>query len=450
MEALAQAAGLDLYRAAFEKLEEERRDEPRWLRRLRAEALERFLDLGFPTTRIEAWKYTNLRPIAETPWMIARPASSSAAAADLAAPARIPGATEIVFFNGHFAPELSSLGEPEEGVRVASLREALTRRPEDLEPVFGKMSPIGQSPLTALNTALFQDGVCVSIAPGASASRPVHCLFIQQHPEPFALTSPRLLVLAGRQSQAALVETYVGRGEAAGWTNSVTEISVGEAAVLEHYKIQQESLSSYHVHSISARQGRAAGFTSHNVAIGSALARTDIDVLFDGEGGDCSLNGLFVGSGSQHLDSHTFIDHARPHCTSRELYKGILDGHARGVFHGTIRVRQGAQKTDAMQTNKNLLLSRRALVDSTPALEILADDVKCKHGSTIGQLDANALFYLRSRGLGEAEARALLIYAFAADVAERLRIGPVRERVEAFLGRVLAGGSPLAPEQENP
>jgi Fe-S cluster assembly protein SufD len=450
MEALAQAAGLDLYRAAFEKLEEERRDEPRWLRRLRAEALERFLDLGFPTTRIEAWKYTNLRPIAETPWMITRPASSSAAAADLAAPARIPGATEIVFFNGSFAPELSSLGEPEEGVRVASLREALTRRPEDLEPVFGKVNPIGQSPLTALNTALFQDGVCVSIAPGASASRPVHCLFIQQHQEPFALTAPRLLVLAGRQSQAALVETYVGRGEAPGWTNSVTEISIGESAILEHYKVQEESLSGYHVQSISARQGRASGFTSHNVATGSALARTDIDVLFDGEGGDCSLNGLFVGSGSQHLDNHTFIDHAHPHCTSRELYKGILDDQARGVFHGTIRVRPGAQKTDAMQTNKNLLLSRRALVDSTPALEILADDVKCKHGSTIGQLDANALFYLRSRGLGEAEARTLLIYAFAADVAERLRIGPVRERVEAFLGRALVGGSPLAPEQENP
>ncbi|HEX7253342.1 MAG TPA: Fe-S cluster assembly protein SufD, partial [Thermoanaerobaculia bacterium] len=346
-----------------------------------------------------------------------------------------------------FVSELSSLGEPEEGIRVASLREALTRRPEDLEPVFGKLSPIGQSPLTALNTALFQDGVCVSIAPGASASRPVHCLFIQQDDEPLALTSPRLLVLAGRQSQAALVETYVGRSVAAGWTNSVTEISVGEAAVLEHYKIQQESLSGYHVQSISVRQGRSSGFTSHHIAIGSALARTDIDVLFDAEGGDCALNGLFVGSGSQHLDTHTFIDHAHPHCTSRELYKGILDEKARGVFHGTIRVRPGAQKTDAIQTNKNLLLSRRALVDSTPALEILADDVKCKHGSTIGQLDANALFYLRSRGIGEPEARALLIYAFAADVAERLRIGPLRERLEAFLGRALAGGSPS--EQEN-
>jgi Fe-S cluster assembly protein SufD len=201
----------------------------------------------------------------------------------------------------------------------------------------------------------------------------------------------------------------------------------------------------YHVHAIAARLGRAAAFTSHNLAFGAALARTDLEVLFAQEGGDCTLNGLFVGDGMQHLDNHTRIDHASPHCTSRELYKGILDGRSRGVFHGTILVRPGALKTDAMQTNRNLLLSREALVDSTPALEILADDVKCKHGSTIGQLDANALFYLRSRGIGEAQARALLTYAFAAEIGARLSIPVLRERVEKSLSA--RGASPAGDEE---
>src|SRR5262249_60793954 len=197
---------------------------------------------------------------------------------------------------------------------------------------------------------------------------------------------------------------------------------------------QEESLSGYHVHAVEVRQERGSVFTQNNLAIGARLARTDVNALFAGEGAECTLNGLFIGSNSQHLDNHTRIDHAQPHCSSRELYKGILDGRARGVFHGTILVRPGAQKTDAMQTNKNLLLSREALVDSTPALEILADDVKCKHGSTIGQLDANALFYLRSRGISPADARAMLTFAFAADVAGRIKIPVIREGVERMLG----------------
>jgi Fe-S cluster assembly protein SufD len=214
----------------------------------------------------------------------------------------------------------------------------------------------------------------------------------------------------------------------------VTEIVCGDGAVLEHYKLQRESLAAFHVQKVGATQERGSNFASHNVCLGAALARTDINVLFKAEGSECTLNGLFLAGGSQHVDNHTLIDHAKPHCTSRELYKGILDGRSRGVFHGTIIVRPDAQKTDALQTNKNLLLSREALVNSTPALEILADDVKCRHGSTIGQLDANSLFYLRSRGIGEQEARALLTYGFAADLANRIRIPWIREELEAFLG----------------
>ena len=251
--------------------------------------------------------------------------------------------------------------------------------------------------------------------------------------------SPRLLVLAGERSEARLVQTFAGEGRA--FVNGVTEIVVSAGAILEHTLLQRESRDTLHVHAMAARQARASRYTSVQVALGAALARTDLAVRLEDEGAECELYGLFVGGGSQHLDLHTAIDHAKPRCTSRELYKGILDGTARGVFHGTILVRKDAQKTDAVQTNKNLLLSRHALVNSTPALEILADDVKCRHGSTTGQLDANALFYLRSRGIGEEAARALLTWAFAADVAERIRVAPVRAEVERALGLAL-GGSP--------
>ncbi len=237
-----------------------------------------------------------------------------------------------------------------------------------------------------------------------------------------------------------MVERFAGTGADPYFQNVVTEILLEDGAVLAHYKLQQEDTASFHVQTIAVRQGRASRFTSHNIALGAALARTDIRVELAGEGAECELNGLFLGSGTQHLDNHTTIDHATPHGVSRELYKGILDGRARGVFHGEIIVRPHAQKTDAMQTNKNLLLSREALVNSTPALEIFADDVKCRHGSTIGQLDAGALFYLRSRGIGEAEARQLLTYAFAADVAERIRVPSVRDAVHEAMGLRLAGG----------
>jgi Fe-S cluster assembly protein SufD len=438
MEALAQATGLDLYHAAFERFEDQHRDEAPWLRKLRREAMAQFLDLGFPTAKAEAWKYTNLRPITQTAWTPASGILVRPVAGARIAFARIPGATEVVFVNGRFVPELSSLHNLERGVRVSSLRESASRRPEVFEAAVGKICPIAHGAFVALNTALFPDGVCLEIEPGTVVPAPIHLLFVSAEEDGPALSSPRVLVLAGRQSQATVVETYVGEKRAVAFTNAVTEISVGDAAVMEHYKVQQDGAGGYHVHAIAARQDRASSFTSHNLELGGALARTDIDVLFTAEGSECSLNGLFVGSGSQHLDTHTVIDHAQPHCTSRELYKGILDGKSRGVFHGTIIVRPDAQKTDAMQTNKNLLLSREALVDSTPALEIRADDVKCRHGSTIGQLDAGALFYLQSRGIGEEEARALLTYAFAADLTERIRLVPIRERIEAFLGQALS------------
>jgi Fe-S cluster assembly protein SufD len=433
MEKTVQESGL--YRDAFAALERERRSEPAWLRRLREDAFTRFSELGFPSAKVEAWKYTNTAPIAEKAWTPAtRSAAGDAVSERALAPWRIPGAVEIVFINGAFSKKHSRVPAAQGGVTVQSLPDLLTSSPEKAEPWIGKQTAGELSAFASWNTAFFVDGAYVEIAPGAVVATPVHLLFVTAQENALVVSSPRVLVLAGARSQATVVETYVGDGDAVSLTNAVTEISVGESAVLEHLNREEESRSAYHVHAIETRQSRGSGFTQHNLTIGGLLARTDLNILFTGEGAECTLNGLFVGSGTQHLDNHTRIDHAQPHCSSRELYKGILDGKARGVFHGTILVRKGAQKTDAMQTNKNLLLSREALVDSTPALEILADDVKCRHGSTIGQLDANALFYLRSRGIDEEHARSMLTYAFAADVAGRIKIPAIRSQVEKLLG----------------
>jgi Fe-S cluster assembly protein SufD len=247
-------------------------------------------------------------------------------------------------------------------------------------------------------------------------------------------------VVAEAGSQASVVETFLGTAGELYFTNAVTEIVVGDGAVLDFSKLEREGDAAFHVATTAVSLGRNSTFTSHSISLGGALARNDVNVRLDAEGADCTLNGLFLGNGTQLLDNHTLIDHAMPHGTSRELYKGILDGKSRGIFHGTIIVRPDAQKTDAMQTNKNLLLSKESLVNSEPALEIFADDVKCRHGSTIGQLDAAALFYLRSRGIGEDEARSLLVYAFASDVASRIRVAPLRALVEQHLGLRLPGG----------
>ncbi len=433
MEAVAREN--DLYGASVAAFEQMRFDgEPEWLSGLRRDAFARFTALGFPTTKDEAWKYTSVAPIAKRPF---RAASAPGRPHRAPRPIPLPGGegARIVFLNGRHAPELSSGGFGP--AVVVGLREALRDPSNAIEPHLAKIARFERDAFTALNTAFWEDGAFVLLPRGSVVEEPVHLVFLSETGgEPF-VSHPRVLILAEADSQAKLVETYLGDGPY--FTNAVTEVVCGDGAVLEHYKLQREGVAASHVHRLAVTQGRASRFDSHNFCLGAALARTDIDVLFQAEGGECALNGLFVTAGSQHVDNHTLIDHAKPHCTSRELYKGILDGKSRGVFHGKIIVRPDAQKTDAVQTNKNLLLSREALVNSTPALEILADDVKCRHGSTIGQLDANALFYLRARGISEADARAMLTYGFAADLASRIRVPWIREEIEGFLGGRLAG-----------
>jgi Fe-S cluster assembly protein SufD len=379
--------------------------EPAWLPALRRQAFARFESLGFPTAKDEAWRYTGLQPVTETAW--------------------------------RRADRAPRLAKPlPDGARLLALADVGAR--------LGRIAEFDTSAFTALNTALFENALLLEIRPGAVLAEPIEIVLDGGHSTDPEVAYPRVLVLAGERSESSIVETYLGGART--FTNAVTEIALAPGAILEHTKLQEEGLEARHVHALAARIERSARFTSHNVALGAALARTEITAVLGGEGAECILNGLFVGRGRQHLDTRTIIDHATPHTTSRELYKGIMDGASRGVFHGTIVVRPDAQKTDAVQTNKNLLLSREALVNSTPALEIFADDVKCKHGSTTGQLDAAALFYLRSRGIGEAEARALLTWAFAADVADKIRVPSVRQRVEGALGQLLAGAASASGE----
>jgi Fe-S cluster assembly protein SufD len=298
----------------------------------------------------------------------------------------------------------------------------------------------GDRPFLDLNSALFEDACCVFVAPGVHVDKPIHLLHLASGATP-SVSYPRTLVVVGRGSECTLVESYGGPNEEVYFANAVTEIRLEDGASLDHYTLGRQSLLAQHTASLQVVQGRDARYSNHALTVGGKLVRNDVGVLLDAPGADTQLLGLFVAAGTQHQDSHTLIDHAKPHGSSREVYKGILSGSARGVFHGSILVRKDAQKTDAQQTNKNLLLSKDALVNSTPQLEILADDVKCKHGSTTGQLEEAALFYLQSRGIARDDAKSLLTYAFASDLVSRIKPAPVRISLEAFLHDRLASGS---------
>jgi Fe-S cluster assembly protein SufD len=408
-------------------------------RALRADAFARFEAAGLPSPHDEEWRHTSIAPIAGGTFRL--PDDRAADGGQVAA-LRLPG-YEAVFVNGRYSPVLSNLRGRPSGLEIASLRDALAVGAPLVRTHLSQVAATTK-PFTALNAAFLEDGAVVHIAAGTVLDQPVHLVFFSTSTGTPSMSTPRVLVVAERGSQAKIVETYAGEAGEAYFTNAVTEIVLEDGAVIDHYKRQVESDRGLHVGRIEVRQDRGSVFNSFSLAFGGALSRTDIDVRLAGEGSECGLYGLFVGEGTQHLDHHTLIDHAAARCSSREVYKGILDGQSRGVFFGTIVVRPGAQKTDAHQTNKNLLLSREALVNSTPRLQIEADDVRCKHGSTTGQLDPTALFYLRSRGIGEGEARSVLTYAFAADVVERIPLLPLRKVVAGDLDRRLPGAGAIA------
>lgn len=405
-----------------------------WVRDLRAQALARFDALGFPTVRDEAWKYTDVAPLLRQAFT-AVPPPATVSHERLEAAWLAGDTTRLVFVHGLFRPELSTPPRLANRGVAGSLADAL-RQPEALEPYLGKIAPIEAHAFAALNTAFLRDGAYLRIPAGVSVEQPIHIVYFGGQS---ALTQPHTLIVAEEGSQATVIEHYLTMDDGRYFTNAVTEIAVERNASLEHYRVQQEGAQAYHVGGVYVRQARASRFVSFGADFGGLLVRNDLRTVL-AENAECSLDGLYVVDGRQHVDNHTLIDHAAPRAISRELYKGVLAGRARAVFNGRVLVRQDAQQTDAQQMNNNLLLSDDVEVDTKPEFEIYADDVKCSHGATVGQLDTDALFYLRSRAIDETTARDLLTYAFADDILSRFKIAPMRKRLEQILrARLLEG-----------
>lgn len=429
----------DVYFASFAALEQRLAgSEPSWLGPIRKAAMDRFAELGFPTTRQEAWRFTNVAPIVNTRFQPARFESHSMIAERLkVSPFADLGCSRLVFVNGTYAPQLSTLDRLPKGVRVASLAAALRTGGSELERHLARYASYDAHPFVALNTAFIEDGAFVEIPKGRVLEEPIYLLFLSTGGGEPTVAHPRNLILVGRESQVMLVEAHLGLNGAAYFTNAVTEVAVDESAVVNYCRLQLESEQAYHVGTLQVQQARSSSLSAFSISLGAALARQEVNAVLGGEGAECYLNGLYVAGGRQHIDNYTTIDHAKPHASSREVYKGVLDDKAAGVFHGRIVVRKDAQKTDAKQSNKNLLLSDDATVNTKPQLEIYADDVKCTHGATIGQMDQEAVFYLRSRGIGRQEARSMLTYAFANEVISQIKFEPMRARLtEALFWRL--------------
>ena len=402
-----------------------------WLRDLRESAFARFCEVGFPTTHDEDWRFTNVAAIRRTPFELARGGEVRAEDAERFL---LPGAAcQLVFVDGKFAPTLSSVADLPTGVRVNGLALEVARNSSALEPHLGRYLNIQRDAFSALNTAFAEDGAYVHISKGMVLEAPIALLFLSTASHKPLMTHPRNLIVVGAESQATIVEDYVSLGSSPAFSNTATELVSGENAVVSHYMVEREHHEAFNVSTLRIQAARSANLSSHSVLLGGGLVRNNVHPVLAGEGAECLINGLFLGTGRQHLDNYMLVEHVSPHCGSRQFYNGILDDHAHGVFHGRIIVHKDAQKTDAKQTNRNLLLSDDARIDTKPQLEIYADDVKCTHGATIGQIEENALFYLRSRGINEVAARKLLLLAFASECLDRMRPNPAREHVDRLI-----------------
>jgi Fe-S cluster assembly protein SufD len=405
---------------------------PDWLKDLREGGIARFHDLGFPNMKQEAWRFTSVAPIAEGSFELAKPPARIPQLEDIRPFLLFEAGYRLVFVDGFFQPSLSTPFFDD----IQSLAHVVTHRPDLVREHLGKYVATQDRPFSALNTAFVSDGAFVHVPAKARIAEPIQLLFLTTGTQ--VVTHPRNLVVIEREASAAVIETYASLEQNVYWTNAVTEISAADGARVDFYRVQRESPRAYHVATTQTHQGRDSTVNLHTVAFGGALARHDIGAVMGGPGGTLILNGLYLLADAQHADHHTTIDHAADHCESHEYFNGVLDGKSRGVFTGRIIVRPGAQKTDSKQTNNNLLLSTDAHADSQPQLEIYADDVKCTHGSTVGPLDSRALFYLRSRGVGEHEARRLLTYGFAAEILGRIQEAPLRAQLDGIVRSRLA------------
>jgi Fe-S cluster assembly protein SufD len=409
--------------------------QPSWLFPLRKAGIARFAEIGFPTLKHEDWRFTNVAPIARLPFkLVFEPDVNGLTKASLNQfPfAQLPGA-RLVFVNGIYSPELSTAPAQSDGIKVSNLAAALVNDSALIEKHLGRYAPAQDNAFVALNNAFFRDGAFVYVPAAQSIKEPVQFLFVNTSKEAGTTTHPRNLVIAERGSKATIIESYVSLANGATFTNSVTEFALGDNCAIEHCKFQDESPEAFHIAALHSHLGRAVNFSAHSISVGAKLSRNNIRTTLDGEGIECVLNGVYLTGDEQLADHHMVVDHAKAHCASHEYFNGILAGKSRGVFHGRILVRPGAQKTDAKQTNKNLLLSNEATADAKPQLEIYADDVKCTHGATIGQLNDESVYYLRSRGIGLDTARRMLIHAFAGEIVDRVKHEALREELDALV-----------------
>jgi Fe-S cluster assembly protein SufD len=417
---------------------------PVWLREIRKSAIDRFSALGFPGTKDEKWRFTRVRPLLGHDFRLAeryeQDALSRLQIEELCM--EDAGCRRLAFVNGHFAEDLSDAGSLPPGVRVGSLKNFTATDPEPVQRYLARYADTGTNPFVALNTAHIHDGAFVHIPRGTRLEEPIHLLHVTRSNGNPVVSHPRTLVIAEEDTRAAIVESYVGFPSDAYFTNAVTEIVVRPRAEIDHCKLQREGDSAFHFATVQAHIGRESRFKTDSVSLGGALVRNDIHTVLADERVECTVNGLYLAGGHQHVDNHTVIEHRNVRGMSRELYKGILGGRAKAVFDGRIHVHPEAQKTDAKQTNRCILLSDDAQINTNPQLEIYADDVKCTHGAAVGQINEDAVFYLRSRGIDKASARQILVFAFANEVLENLRIERVREHLTADLHAWLqsAGG----------
>ena len=408
---------------------------PKWLAPLRKAGLASFADQGFPTLHDEDWRFTNVSPVAKLNFHPASPVTANGAESKVVDSSIFAGlgGHRLVFVNGYFCAKLSSVKDLPQGVRIENLASALAQDSSVIEKHLGKYAQTAKNTFAALNQAFFSDGAFISVPQGVEVTEPVQLLYISSAKQPGEAILPRNLVIAGANSKLTVVESYLSTGNTPYLTNAVTEILAGDNARVEHVKLQDEMDAAYHIATIAGEFGRTSNVTVHSFALGAKLSRNNIRAKLAGEGLECILNGLYLTHDEQLADHHMIVEHAQPHCASHEYFNGILDDKSKGVFHGRIYVHPVAQKTDAKQTNKNLLLSDNASADTKPQLEIYADDVKCTHGATIGQLNPESIFYLRSRGMSKDTARRILIHAFAGEIIERIQCESAREVIDKLV-----------------
>ncbi len=404
---------------------------------LRKEAIESFSNLNFPAAKDEEWRFTNISPLFKNQFVL--PQGDQSRSIEDLSKFMIEGleANLLTFVNGIYSAELSSVNDLPEGVIVCNIAEAAEKHYQLLEKYFAKYAKYKENIFNSLNAAFTNNGAFIYIPDGKIIEKPVMILHVVSAGEEKLLVQPRNLFIAGTNSQVKIIENYTSVNGGVYFTNAVTEIICGEDAVVEHVKLQNESHSAFHIATIEIDLEKHSNFSSYNVSLGSAITRNNINAKFNAEWSECTLNGLLLTDGTQLIDNHTMIDHAVPNCVSHELYKGVLDGKSKAVFNGKVMVRKDAQKTNAFQQNKTIILSDEALIDTKPQLEIFADDVKCSHGATIGRLDEDSLFYLRARGIGLEQAKTILIYAFASDVVHSINIDPLKDHLEKLLAERL-------------